>query len=130
MMNRRTLLQAGILAPMGFGLAEAIALRAAAQASPATVTARLADEARARAQQRERETAIRAACALAKLPELTDGYVAGGMSLDQVKAQLAVLVAKLDKVEIDASLGPDQITRGPRTVNRAAAYKQFNQTPA
>lgn len=102
----------------------------AAKASPQAVEARLGEERQARAARSERETAIRAACALAKVPELADGYVSGGISLDAVKAHLVTLKARLDKVEVDGGLTPDHDTKGRRTVDRAAAYRNFNQQPS
>lgn len=53
-----------------------------------------------------REQEIRSACALAKCPELADGYVRGGMSVADVKAHLTVITAKIDHTEIDGSLDP------------------------
>jgi len=74
-----------------------------------------------------RSTDIRAACALAKLPELADAYVAGGMPLDQVRAQLTVMAAKLDKVEIDTTLVPAGGGPAPSaTVALADAYRKLN----
>lgn len=94
------------------------------------VRARLGEETQRRAEAAQRATDIRAVCTLAKLPELAEGYIAGGMPLSGVKAQLTVIAAKLDKVEIDGSLSPGQIAPGPRVLSRAAAYRNFNQTPA
>ncbi len=53
-----------------------------------------------------RATEIRALCATAKLPELADAYIRGGMPTDAVRQQLTTITAKLDRVEIDAALEP------------------------
>lgn len=111
------------------GLPELAEALVRAKATPAAVDARLAEERQARAARTERETSIRQACALAKVPELADGYVAGAMSLADVKAHLVVVRARLDKVEVDNSLHPDQPAGGKRTVDRAAAYRNFTQQP-
>lgn len=79
--------------------------------------ARVTAEKATRAAAAQRATEIRAACALAKQPELADGYVAGGMTLDVVKAHLAIVTAKVDKVEIDGALPVD----GKSARDRAAA---------
>jgi ATP-dependent Clp protease protease subunit len=56
-----------------------------------------------------RATEIRALCATAKLPELADDYIAGGMSPEKVRAQLVTVTAKLSGVEIDNKI-PDRTT--------------------
>ena len=77
-----------------------------------------------------RESAIRGACAVAKAPEFADTLVKSGMSVADVKAHLVVLKARLDAVTVDGSLHPDQPTGGKRTVDRAAAYRNFSQQPS
>ena len=79
----------------------------AAGATVEQVTASIRQEQAARAARAEREKQIRTLCAIAKQPELADSYVAGGMPVDLVKRQLAIITAKQDKIEIDASLSPD-----------------------
>ncbi len=71
------------------------------------VTAAIQAEQAARSARSERERQIRMLCAMAKQPELADDYVSGGMPVDLVKRQLAIITAKQDKIEIDASLSPD-----------------------
>lgn len=75
-----------------------------ARASADQVTARLERERSDRAAAAARAEDIRAVCAMAQLPELAEGYIAGGMPVEGVRAQMTVLKAKLDKVEIDGSL--------------------------
>lgn len=112
------------------GLPELAEELVAGRVSLPQAQARLADETARRAEAAQRATDIRAVCALAKLPELAEGYITGGMPLTAVKAQLTVMTAKLDKVEIDGSLNPAAASPGPRVLSRAAAYRNFNQTPA
>lgn len=77
----------------------------AANASAAAVRDGLAAEQTRRAAAAARERDIRALCSTARLEELADAYIGGGMPLDQVRAQLAVITAKLDEaVTVDGSL--------------------------
>jgi len=80
------------------------------------VEARIAAEVTARAVAVERATQIRQVCAMAKLEDLAEGYVSGGMSLEVVRAHLTTLTARLDRVEIDANLPPG----GPPAAKRSA----------
>lgn len=82
-----------------------------------------------KAQARTRESEIRGLCATAKLPELAEGYVTGGMAAAQVRAQLTLLTAKLDKVEIDAGLDPDQGARKKPVIDVVAVYAELNRLP-
>lgn len=91
--------------------------------------ARIASERETRQQARARETEIRGLCDTAKLTELADGYVAGGMAPAQVRAHLTLLTAKLDKVEIDAGLGPDAGTQRKKTIDVVAVYAELNRLP-
>lgn len=86
-----------------------------------------AKETKARA--RARETDIRSLCAAAKLPELADAYVVGGMAIAQVRAQLTRMTAKLDRVEIDGNLGPDQGARTKPVIDVSAVYAELNRLP-
>lgn len=52
----------------------------------------------------ERETEIRGLCATAKFPELADSYIAARVPPAQVKAQLTLITAKMDGVEITTAL--------------------------
>lgn len=109
------------------GLSELAGELVAAKASADQVTARLAEETRTRAAARQRETDIRAACAMAKAPELADGYIAGAMAVTAVKAHLTVITAKLDKVEIDTGLVPDRTGKVPSaTADLADSYRKLN----
>lgn len=93
------------------------------------VEARVTAEKAIRATAKQRATDIRAACALAKAPELADGYIAGAMALTAVKAHLAVITAKLDKVEIDGALPVD--AKGARERASASWDAVFkHMTPA
>lgn len=86
----------------------------AEHATLAEVEARIATTQAARAAATERATAISTACAQARVPELAAGYIAGAMTLPQVKAHLVTITAKLDAAEIDAGLHPDAGTMPKR----------------
>lgn len=75
-----------------------------ARASLDQVTARIDRERADRAAATARAEDIRAVCAMARLPELADAYISGGMPIESVRAQLTVVKAKLDGIEIDGSL--------------------------
>ena len=99
----------------------------AAGATVDQVTASIRQEQAAQAARAEREKQIRALCTMAKQPELADSYVAGGMPAEAVKAQLTIITAKLDKVEIDASLLPDAGGAAAKTrLNPSAIYAERN----
>lgn len=74
-------------------------------------------------QTRQRE--IRALCEQAKQKDLADDYIAGGMTVGAVRAQLAKVTAKVDAIEIDGSLGPDQGKGKPR-IDAGAIYARIN----
>jgi ATP-dependent protease ClpP protease subunit len=88
---------------------------------------RIATERQTRTQAQARATQIRALCGRAKLPELTDGYIQGAMPLEAIRAQLTVLTAKLDRIEIDGSLPADQGARTPVRIDTAAIYAARNR---
>ena len=107
-------------APQPAAAAEILRLCAEAGASVQFASALIAenlslDQAQARiaTDKAQREAAlaranqIRTLCANAKLAELADGYIAGGMSVEAVMAHLTTITARLDKVEIDGGLRPD-----------------------
>lgn len=71
------------------------------------VTARIATAKDERTARDTRATEIRALCATAKLPELADDYIAGGMSPEKVRAQLVTVTAKVAGGEIDNKI-PDR----------------------
>lgn len=84
-------------------------------------------EATARAAAQARTEQITAACKAAGVPELADGLVAGGMTLDQVRAHLATLRPRLDRAEIDGKLSADQRTTATPQLDAAAIYAARNR---
>lgn len=91
------------------------------------VTARIATATTERTQARSRATEITALCKTAKLPELADGYIKGGMTAADVRAQLTVLAAKLDGLEIDGGLTPDTARAGKKSpIDTRAIYASRN----
>ncbi|KKM72007.1 hypothetical protein LCGC14_1424830 [marine sediment metagenome] len=91
------------------------------------VSARIAAEKESRAGAQARDKEIRAVCKVAGLEEFADSYVTGGMAVDQVREQATLITAKLDKVEIDAGLGPDDGTRRKPVIDVREVYAQRNQ---
>lgn len=76
----------------------------------------------------DRAKEIRALCKTTNCPELADGYIRGGMPVAEIKQQLTMITAKLDKVEIDASLSPDARSRGgQRRLDPKAIYAGRNR---
>lgn len=74
---------------------------------------------------------IRALCEREKLPELAEGYIAGAMPLEHVKAHLVTVTAKLDRVQIDAKLGPeDGNPRHQPAIDVRAVYAERNKPRA
>ena len=71
-------------------------------------TARVTEIQAARTAAASRATEIRALCANAKLPEMADGYVNGGMTPADVRVHLTTVTAKLDVARIDAGLSLDE----------------------
>lgn len=96
---------------------------AAASTEKAEATRR---EAAVAAAAQARSEQITSACTAARVPELAASYIAGGMSLDQVKAQLLIVTAKLDVAEIDGGLRPDQGGRPKARIDTLAVYAQLN----
>jgi len=109
----------------GLDLAFAQAL-VAGQPTIEAAQQQIATEKETRAAAATRATQIRALCLTAKLPELADGYVAGAMSLDDVKAHLTTMTAKLDAIEIDGSLRPDHAAAPPQ-LRAADIYAERNR---
>lgn len=99
------------------GFADLAAELVRAQAAPDAVSARLEQARAERAAAQARSEQITSVCAKARVPELAAGYIVGGMPVDQVRAHLAVITAKLDKVEIDGALPVD----GQNARQKAAA---------
>lgn len=77
----------------------------------------------ARAAEDTRRREITALCERAKLPEFASTYITHGLSVDAVRAQLAVFAAKLDKVEIETGIKPDQGTRSKNVLDTTAIYR-------
>lgn len=78
------------------------------------VQARVASTKNARAAATARATEITALCQTAKLPALAAGYIAGAMSLADVRTHLTTITALLDHVEIDGTLKPEG---GPESID-------------
>jgi hypothetical protein len=93
------------------------------------VTAKIAAAVEERAKAKTRADEIRAACALAKCPELADGYIRGGMPIAEIKAQLTTITAKLDKVEVDSTLPPDDgsTRKGTPRIDTVGIYAERNK---
>lgn len=87
------------------------------------VQARIAADKTQRAAAQARADEIRGLCATAKVPELADGYIAGGMAVADVRAHLTAITARLDTVEIDTSLNPGTHT-GAKDGDIAASWKK------
>lgn len=79
-------------------------------------------EATARAATQARTEQITAACQTAGLPEAAAGYIAGGMTLDQVRTHLATIRPRLDRAEVDGKLSPDQRTTTTPQLSAADIY--------
>lgn len=101
-----------------------------AQLTADQVQARATAERGRREQASAREADIRALCSMSHLEELASDLVAGGMTVDQVRTHMTKLVAKLDKVEIDAGLNPDHGTRPRAVINPAQIYAERNRPRA
>ncbi len=68
---------------------------------------------------------IRALCAMAGHPERTEQYLRAGVSVEFVKDDLTYWTAKLDLIEIDASLPPDAGGAANQTrLNPSAVYAE------
>jgi ATP-dependent protease ClpP protease subunit len=111
------------------GLDLAFASELVAAALPMDQIAARVDAANStRAATQQRAAAIRAACSVAKMANLADGYIAGGMSVDQVKAHLTLIRANQDQVEIDGSIDPNHPHRaGKARIDVSAVYAARNR---
>lgn len=93
-------------------------------ATVAQVTSRVDSERQKRTAAQTRATAITAVCLTAKVPELAAGYIAGAMTMDQVRAHVTVITARLDKIEIDGGLSPEhkqeQVANGWKKAHKRA----------
>lgn len=79
-----------------------------------------------RATAAERATNIRALCGDAHA-DLASDLIASAMTFDQAKAHMAKVSAKLDKVEIDAGLAPEQGKGKKPAINISAIYAELNK---
>ncbi len=95
--------------------------------TPALVEARVSAEVESRQRATDRAAEIRAVCSVAGQDDLADDYVSGGMTVDQVRAHLTKVTAKLDKAEIDAGLAPDHGTRRKTIIDVVAVYAERNR---
>jgi ATP-dependent protease ClpP protease subunit len=95
-------------------------------ATLAHVEARVAEAKAAKVAADARATEIRSLCAVAKLPELADGYVRGAMAIDAVRAHLVTVTAKIDSGVIDGSLLPDVTPRGGPGIKPSDIYAERN----
>jgi ATP-dependent protease ClpP protease subunit len=98
----------------------------AASATVEQVQTSVRDQRAAREAAAVREREIRALCDQAHLPELAGGYLEGAMPLAAIRAQLTVVTAKVDGVEIDGSLRPDHGTKRTARINASAVYAERN----
>ncbi len=71
---------------------------------------------------------VRGLCAAAKLPELADGYIRNRVPAADVRAQLTLITAKGDAVEIRTTLSPDgdRPARVRSGLNPSAIYAERN----
>ena len=71
-------------------------------------------------------TEIRGLCATAKLPELADGYIRNRLPVADVRAQLTLITARMDAVEIDTTLPADgdRVARPASRLNPSAIYAE------
>ena len=99
----------------------------AEQLTAAALTSRIASEKATRAAAETRATHIRALCGDAH-SDLAADLIASGLSFDQVKSHMAKVAAKLDKVEIDSNLLPDDgKRRGKAVLNISDIYAELNK---
>lgn len=75
-----------------------------------------------------RVTGIRSVCTSANLASLADSYIAGGVDLETVRAQVLIISARVDELTtIDGALSPDaeprRIGGARRELNPAAIYQ-------
>lgn len=107
----------------GHGLDLADALLAAG-ATEAHVADAIQKATTARTQATERATEIRALCKAAKLPNLADGYIAGNMGLDAIRAHLTYITGTMDKHEIDTTIVPGQEAKGKAKIMVMDVYRE------
>lgn len=91
------------------------------------LSARIATEKASRAAAEERATNIRALCGSAH-EDLAPELIASAMTFDQVKSHLCKVAAKLDKVDIDAGLPPEQGKGRKPAIDISAIYADLNKS--
>lgn len=91
------------------------------------VQSRVKAEVENRASAKARADEIRGLCDKAKLSELADGYIGGQMKLEDIRAHLTTLTAKLDQLEIDGGLEPDHGGKPRAKINVSEVYATRNR---
>lgn len=90
------------------------------------LSARITAEKATRVAAETRANNIRALCGKAH-EDLAPELIASSLNFDQVKAHMAKVSAKLDKVEIDAGLAPEQGKGKKPAINISAIYAELNK---
>lgn len=112
-------------AEAGLDLAFASSIMAESLTADA-LSSRIAAEKGARIAAETRASNIRALCGKAH-EDLAPELIASAMSFDQVKAHMAKVLSKLDKVEIDAGLAPENGKGKKPAINISAIYAELNK---
>jgi ATP-dependent Clp protease protease subunit len=99
------------------------------KATMADVQHRIAAAQQTRQAAQARADAIRALCGTAKLPELAESYVTGGMAVDAVKTQLTTLTARIAGADIDGALPPNHGQQPKARINVSQVYADLNKQP-
>ena len=99
----------------------------AASASLEEVTSRVASERESKEKAEARAAEIRGLCDSANLPELAATYISGHMPADVVREQLTMMTARLDDIELDGSLHPDQGARAKPRLHVSEIYAERNR---
>ncbi len=99
----------------------------AASASLEDVTSRVASERESKEKAEARAAEIRGLCESANLPELAASYISGHMPADIVRNQLTMMTARLDDIELDGSLHPDQGARAKPRLHVSEIYAERNR---
>ena len=102
----------------------------AAGASLKAVRVRVAAETESRKQADARATEIRGLCEKANLGELAENYISGQMPTESIRAHLTIMTAKMDGIEIDGGLDPDQGRPGTATSWKKAFARASNRFAA
>jgi hypothetical protein len=69
-------------------------------------------------------------CATAKLPDLAASYIEGNMSVDAVRAQLAIFAATADGTHINGHVDPEAETHKKPRIDYAEVYGRLNGVSA